>query len=150
VGTYGAAALVAFTGKRQFLELPNIDSLPVLCCPVTRVGCKCGTCGAPVLVAFTGKRQFLELLNIDSSGQLRRGKHKIASATVQLGKQPPGMLPPGWPLPVGKTEVWVLTSTSGAAPMSNADRERPYRQLAERLVQIGWPLSGLGVRCGEL
>lgn len=96
-------------------------------------------CGAPSLIAFAGKRQYLELLNIDGAGQLRRGKNKIASSTVQLGRQPAEMLPPGWPLPVDRTEVWVCTSTSGAAPMSNEDRERPYRQLAGRLKQIPWP-----------
>jgi TDG/mug DNA glycosylase family protein len=98
-------------------------------------------------VAFTGKRQYLELVNIDATGQLRRGKQKVNSATVQLGKQPPDMLPPGWPLPVDRTEVWVLTSTSGAAPMSNADRERPYQQLAERLAQVPWPRSDIVVSC---
>lgn len=111
----------------------------VLPLPRLYVGCKCGYCGAPALIAFTGKRQFLELCNIDPAGQLRRGKSKVLSSAVQLGKQPPDVLPPGWALPTDRTEVWVLTSTSGAAPMSNADRERPYQQLAERLAQVPWP-----------
>lgn len=123
-------------------------TLLVLRCDAFVAGCKCGRCGAPALVAFTGKRQYLELLNIDASGRLRRGKDKVASAAVQLGKQPPDMLAPGWPLPADRTEVWVMTSTSGAAPMSNADRERPYRQLSERLAQIPWPVPGTGVSCG--
>jgi TDG/mug DNA glycosylase family protein len=106
-------------------------------------------CGAPALVAFTGKRQFLELLNIDAAGQLRKGKAKVVSTAVQLGKQPANMLPSGWPLPVDRTEVWVLTSTSGAAPMSNADRERPYKQLAERLADIPWPRSNLVLKCNR-
>jgi TDG/mug DNA glycosylase family protein len=110
-------------------------------------GCMCGLCGSPALIAFTGKRQFLELLNIDPSGQLRRGKARVASAAVQLGKQPADMLPAGWPLPVDRTEVWVLTSTSGAAPMSNADRERPYKHLAERLAGITWPRSDIVLTC---
>jgi hypothetical protein len=101
-------------------------------------GCTCGSCGAPPLLAFTGKRQYLELLNIDASGKARKGKAKVASAAVQLGPQPPDSLPHGWPLPPS-CEVWVCTSTSGAAAMSNADRERPYKQLAEQLQHIPWP-----------
>jgi TDG/mug DNA glycosylase family protein len=104
-------------------------------------------CGAPALVAFAGKRQFLELLNIDAAGQLRKGKDKVVSSAVQLDKQPAEMLPPGWPLPVDRTEVWVLTSTSGAAPMSNADRERPYQQLAHRLAEVPWPRSDVVLKC---
>lgn len=120
-----------------------------LCWLYATAGCTCGMCGAPALVAFTGKRQFLELLNIDAAGQLRKGKAKVVSSAVQLGKQPADMLPPGWPLPVDRTEVWVLTSTSGAAPMSTADRERPYRQLAEKLAEIPWPRSDMLLRCSK-
>eukprot|EP00775_Hariotina_reticulata_P010204 gene10204-10365_t len=56
-----------------------------------------------------------------------------------------GSLPHGWPLPPS-CEVWVCTSTSGAAPMSNADRERPYQQLAEQLQQIPWPRT-ISLKC---
>lgn len=59
------------------------------------------------------QRHYLELLNIDDAGQQRKGKARIASAAVALGPQPPQQLPPGWPLPAGECEVWVLTSTSG-------------------------------------
>ncbi|WIA35650.1 hypothetical protein OEZ86_004062 [Tetradesmus obliquus] len=111
------------------------------------IGCSCGRCGAPRLVAFTGKRHYLELLNLDASGQQRRGKDRVASAAVKLGLQPQQQLPPGWPLPADKTEVWVLTSTSGAAPMSNQAREAPYRQLAQRLAQLPWPRSDIQLPC---
>ncbi|KAF6266407.1 hypothetical protein COO60DRAFT_1697378 [Scenedesmus sp. NREL 46B-D3] len=113
------------------------------------IGCRCGRCGAPALVAFTGKRHYLELLNIDDAGQQRKGKARIASAAVALGPQPPQQLPPGWPLPAGECEVWVLTSTSGAAPMSNEDRERPYRQLARRLAEVPWPRSAARLTCSS-
>ena len=56
---------------------------------------------------------------------------------LQFGRQ--AALPPGWPLPPS-TEVWVCTSTSGAAPMTREAREQPYVQLAERLAQLPWPL----------
>lgn len=99
----------------------------------------CGRCGAPAVVAFTGKRHYAELLNLDASGAPLRGKQRVLSSSVSLGPQPPGRLPPGWPLPPDACEVWVLTSTSGAAPMSNADRAAPYERLAARLAALPWP-----------
>jgi TDG/mug DNA glycosylase family protein len=56
--------------------------------------------------------------------------------STPYGKQ--AELPAGWPLPP-TTEVWVLTSTSGACPLTNAAREAPYSALSERLKQISWP-----------
>ena len=44
----------------------------------------------------------------------------------------------GWPFPA-ETEVWVQSSTSGAAPQTNAAREAPWLALAERLRAIPWP-----------
>eukprot|EP00878_Enallax_costatus_P024506 GHUV01026156.1.p1 GENE.GHUV01026156.1~~GHUV01026156.1.p1 ORF type:complete len:311 (+),score=70.48 GHUV01026156.1:99-1031(+) len=111
------------------------------------IGCTCGQCGAPAIVAFTGKRHYMELLNLNMSGKPLKGKFKVSPATVQLGSQPPNQLPSGWPLPADRCEVWVLTSTSGAAPMSNADREAPYAQLADRLKQIPWPRSDIHLHC---
>lgn len=110
-------------------------------------GCTCGLCGAPAIVAFTGKRHYMELLNLDAAGNLRRGKTRVSPASVQFGKQPPEQLPAGWPLPADKTEVWVLTSTSGAAPMSNAEREKPYAEVAARLHSIAWPRTDVNVYC---
>eukprot|EP00198_Chlamydomonas_reinhardtii_P014066 XP_001703403.1 predicted protein [Chlamydomonas reinhardtii] len=97
----------------------------------TSIGCRCGLCGAPRLVAFTGKRQYLELMNVGAGPARNKVK------TVEFGRQ--AALPPGWPLPPS-TEVWVCTSTSGAAPMTREAREQPYVQLAERLAQLPWPL----------
>jgi hypothetical protein len=68
-------------------------------------------CNAVGLTAL--QRHYLELLNLDASGQQRSGKARVASAAVVLGPQPHQLLPPGWPLPADKCEVWVLTSTSG-------------------------------------
>jgi hypothetical protein len=48
----------------------------------------CGKCSAPALVAFSGKKQYVELLNIG-----RKGAAKIK--TVELGRQPKELLPPG-------------------------------------------------------
>lgn len=91
----------------------------------------------------------MELMNLDISGNQLKGKAKVSPATVQLGRQPANQLPPGWPLPADKSEIWVLTSTSGAAPLSNADRERPYAQLAERLTEIPWPRGSQHLQCGR-
>ncbi|PNH04627.1 hypothetical protein TSOC_009204 [Tetrabaena socialis] len=93
------------------------------------IGCTCGRCGAPCLVAFSGKRQFLELLNL---GRAPRERAK----TVEHGPQ--AALPSGWPLPAA-TQVWVCSSTSGAAAMTREQREGPYEQLAAALAQLPWP-----------
>lgn len=131
---------------QQFLQL-GVRHQP--CLPQTNAvaGCTCGQCGAPAIIAFTGKRHYMELLNLDVSGHSLKGKARVSPAAVQLGMQPPNQLPSGWPLPTDKTKVWVLTSTSGAAPMSNADREAPYAQLAESLRQIPWPRSNSQLHC---
>ena len=41
-------------------------------------------------------------------------------------------VPQGWPLPAS-TEVWVVPTSSGAAPMTVAERSVPYQRLAARL-----------------
>lgn len=90
------------------------------------IGCTCGQCGAPAVVAFTGKRQFSELINHG-----KRGKAKVTN--IPLGPQT--LRPEGWPLPPS-TAVWVLTSTSGASPMTNAARKEPYQALADTITSI--------------
>lgn len=93
------------------------------------IGCKCGTCGAPSLVAFSGKRQWSELINTG-----RKGSKKITKFSVG----PQSMRPEGWPLPAS-TAVWVMTSTSGASPMTTEARMAPWRELSGYLAQISWP-----------
>ena len=44
----------------------------------------------------------------------------------------------GWPLPRA-TEVWVMTSTSGASPMTTEARTAPWKQLSQQLSQLSWP-----------
>jgi hypothetical protein len=43
--------------------------------------------------------------------------------------------------------VYVCTSTSGASPMTNAEREAPYAVVAARLAQIPWPLPTTDLPC---
>lgn len=97
--------------------------------------CTCGKCGAPSLVCFAGKRQWMELLNTG-----KKGKEKVTriEGGMQAGKRPEG-----WPFP-STTEVWVLPSTSGAAPMTVEERIAPYREVAQELSKIAWPRE---IRC---
>jgi len=76
---------------------------------------------APRIVAFTGKRHYSMLFQ----PQLK----KVDS----YGKQ--DLLPPRWPFPAS-TEVWILPSPSGRAAMSSADREAPYLELSQRLLEL--------------
>lgn len=93
------------------------------------IGCSCGKCGAPALVAFSGKRQWSELINTG-----RKGKSKVTKFAIG----PQNMRPEGWPLP-DSTEVWVMTSTSGASPMTTEARMAPWHELSKQLTQLSWP-----------
>lgn len=131
------------------------------------IGCTCGTCGAPAVVAFSGKRQFSELFSAPSSSGRKKNLKKesnnaIISTTgllipptennhdnfkvttqavrpsdIPIGRQM--VLPSGWPLPLDTTEVWVMTSTSGAAALTREKRYAPWQALAERIKQESWP-----------
>lgn len=96
-------------------------------------GCVCGSCGAPSTIAFAGKAQWAALFKAGGSAPPR----------TEYGRQDPGVRPPGWPWAVGRAagagtpDVWVLTSTSGAAALSNATREAPWRALAGAMG--AWP-----------
>lgn len=51
-------------------------------------------------------------------------------------------LPQEWPREcVLESEVWVLPSSSGRSALTHEQRSTPYRQLAERLHSIPWPLE---------
>lgn len=117
-------------------------------------GCRCGKCGAPVIIAFSGKKQFSDLF-INSNSQTRKYMSTSTAnnstseegvriqatkpASIPSGRQ--SVLPIGWPLPLDKTEVWVMTSTSGAAAMKREARYTPWNALAERIQQEPWPLD---------
>jgi len=100
------------------------------------IGCTCGQCGAPRLFGFTGKRQYVELLN---AGYRNKSLGMKKVTTVGLGPQQ--VRPMGWPFRED-TAVWVLTSTSGASALTNAQRLAPYARLSEALADIPWPLTG--------
>ena len=109
------------------------------------------TCCAPRVIAFTGKRQFVELLNSgrDSKKSSKNDskmnhkniakKKKFDSSDVAYGLQPSHLRPEGWPRCLSQTELWVLTTTSGAAGLSNQERAAPYLELGRRLSAEAWP-----------
>ena len=132
------------------------------------IGCNSGTCGAPCVIAFSGKRQFQELFPSSTpkpgpkKGRVSpRKKENIESANikkqkkshnnVRLQSKKPKLVPFGcqeilpldWPLPLS-VHVWVLPSTSGAAPMTREARYGPWKDLARGLEKIPWPRN---VKC---
>ncbi|CAM9091177.1 unnamed protein product [Chrysoparadoxa australica] len=88
--------------------------------------------GAPQIVAFSGKRQWKGLF-FDADRGL-----KTQANSCSYGLQ--SYRPPNWPLPAS-TMAFVLTSSSGAAAMTNTQREAPYLELGE-LVRSSQGLEG--------
>lgn len=142
--------------------------------------CSCGKCGAPVVVVFSGKKQFSELFSspfasrrknkntsvnttssstglntqdvintLENDSENRIGIQAARPFQIPIGRQV--VLPLGWPLPLDKTEVWVMTSTSGAAAMTKEARYAPWKALSERLENVPWPLNRqASCSCGSL
>ena len=55
---------------------------------------------------------------------------------LDTGKQ--HVAPSDWPLPAS-SELWVMTSTSGASPMTNEERFATWRALAAYIGQLKHP-----------
>lgn len=114
-------------------------------------------CGAPSIIAFSGKRQFLELFDKPGPRKKKRGGNNSSNhdaitttttssnitysstcpAVLSTGRQ--SVLPSDWPLSPASTEVWMMTSTSGAAAMTKEQRYKVWRELGERLKREPWP-----------
>ncbi len=71
----------------------------------------------------------MELMNF---GRPKRERLK----KLDTGKQ--DAAPKGWPLPA-TSELWVMTSTSGASPMTNEQRFATWRALAAHIELIQHP-----------
>ena len=146
-GRCGAPCLVAFSGKRQYVELMNaslVAGAPAAATAGTAdaAAAAAGAAAAAVdIVGSPGKQRRQQKQQPAAAAAPRRAK----VATVPLGRQP--ALPPGWPLPPW-TEVWVLTSTSGASALTNEARAAPYEALAARLREIPWPRNA-AARCAD-
>lgn len=76
----------------------------------------------PKIIAFSGIRQWKSLFPI-SSDQWK--KNYTTSYGIQKIK------PPDWPFELSNSIVFLLPTSSGAAPMSTPERENPYLQLGE-------------------
>ncbi len=87
----------------------------------------------PRIIAFTGRRQWHALYQ----GVQQHGNQRLDKMRVEYGCQG-DLRPPGWPFSTNDCRVFVLTSSSGAAALTNAQREAPYIQLAEELATLRW------------
>ena len=59
--------------------------------------------------------------------------------------------PPGWPAALKHSKVFLLPSSSGAAAMSNAEREEPYIELGTLLAQEEYKwISGVGLESDKV
>lgn len=85
--------------------------------------CRAG--GAPCLVVFVGKRQWTHLF-----------PRVLPRCHSGLQKT----MPPGWPLP-SETKVYVVTSPSGRAVISQGTRLAEYATVASALERVAWPLE---------
>ena len=101
------------------------------------VSCVCDGCGAPAILAATGKRQWQDLLVAGTGSR--------SLPQVEYGLQPPSLRPRAWPLPP-TTAVWLLTSTSGAAALTNEARAAPWAALGAEVAGVPWPRT---VACRE-
>ncbi len=86
----------------------------------------------PRIIAFTGRRQWQALYE----GARKYGcKQPCGRLPVEYGCQG-DLRPPGWPFSTNDCRVFVLTSSSGAAALTNVQREAPYIKLAEELAKL--------------
>ena len=171
-GRCGSPALVAFSGKRQFEELfgggegrSGSNHLP-RSSKRQRRGCAyvstnmasaaAAAAGEPSASTSAAGDLSLDLGSGAVAEQSQRGGDEAwlqvslqsqRPASIQLGRQ--WVLPAGWPLDVQASEVWVMTSTSGAAALSREARLAPWRELAGRLARHAWPRGAAACGGGE-
>jgi len=131
-GKCGAPVVVVFSGKKQFSELFSASS---------GKGRKKKHSSLSNTSFGTGtgmnNREVTKTLENDYTNEIRL--QAVRPAQIPFGRQ--SILPLGWPLPLDKTEVWVMTSTSGAAAMTKGARYAPWKALTERLQSVSWPLN---------
>lgn len=150
----GYPGIVAFAGKRQvriigfgipglfkccmFVKSCLIQYAWKTCrgCSVLFDSCKTLSCPSLALALLVDVMlsQWEELFydaGAPTRARLKGGK----AGPFQFGRQPADLVPPEWPFPSISTEVFVLPSSSGAAAMTNAARERPYLELGRYMSQ---------------
>lgn len=106
----------------------------------------------PSIIAFTGKRQFqvgrflvggwthISVLLVYKPNRTLPQQELLfdygTKPTVDFGLQT--VRPEGFPFSPEETQLFVLTSSSGAAAMSNEVRLAPYQELAKLVAAIPW------------
>lgn len=125
-----APRIVAFSGKRQFtcLFASRAPARRTVAAPASGVGRKRQRRNGQGVGAPEVARDCPSFQDIQVS--------ETCPAEVGWGRQ--RVLPSGWPLPLQDTEVWVMSSTSGAAALSRAERFAPWQALADRLATMPW------------
>ena len=124
----GSPAIIAFSGKRQFIELFDSKGKK-----------KQGNKKQKLDQATATMQTNTDRNNMHQSSDSEIIRSQICPTEIQYGRQ--HVLPGGWPLPVAAAEVWVLPSTSGAAAMTRENRFGPWQRLADRLREIPFPRS---------
>mmetsp|Transcript_12968 Transcript_12968/g.11749 ORF Transcript_12968/g.11749 Transcript_12968/m.11749 type:complete len:119 (-) Transcript_12968:98-454(-) len=84
----------------------------------------------PRIIVFTGLSQWKHLFSkndVNSKQKFTYGKQSIR--------------PNDWPDWLDKSTIFVCTSTSGAAALSNDIRIKPYQELKYLLDLIPWPFD---------
>ena len=122
----GGPSIVAFSGKRQFIEL--FDS---------RHAKKRESDSSIVTRKLPNESADQQYSATGGHGVKVITKSCFCPAQVDYGRQ--AVVPVGWPLDTQTTEVWVLPSTSGAAAMSKSARIGPWMLLADRVKSIPHP-----------
>ena len=127
-----APVVVAFSGKRQFAELFFSK----------QAGRKKQKASTNFLLLSSSEEVPASLNTTTATDQNTSTPHTVRVQGVRPSQISTGrqfVLPSGWPLPLQTTEVWVMTSTSGAAAMTREQRYAPWQALAERLNNVPWP-----------
>lgn len=92
----------------------------------------------PTTVARLSNEQKWEELFFDASPKVKAQTKGGRNGAFRFGLQPATLRPPGWPFPAGRTELFVVPSSSGAAAMTSEAREAPYRALGDHLSGQEW------------
>lgn len=81
------------------------------------------------VVTTTAQKNLLEFVQISSTTNRLKVVRESEEEGISYGIQM--IRPPDWPSPLKNSKVFVLPSPSGAAAMSNEQREHPYLELGQ-------------------
>jgi hypothetical protein len=143
-GRCGAPGIIAFSGKRQFAELFSTGGRNRGTKRQRRCEGPIGNSAVPAPAQEPGSSLPAGReagAGGEGCGGGKGGPRGLLQAgrpsRIEFGRQQ--VLPAGWPLDAGTTEVWVMSSTSGAAAMTGEVRLASWRALAAHLAGQVWP-----------